>query len=71
MSMNDHPNACRCSLHRQLESRRQNAYRQLALAILGPDAPREDLALARALADHAGLAQFATPVIPLRSDKAA
>ena len=34
---------------------RQECYRQLAHAILGPVAPQEDLALARALAVHAQL----------------
>jgi len=59
MSSNAHAETCRCALHQQqaLARARHQAYRQLALAILGPDAPREDVALARALADHAGLNQ--------------
>jgi hypothetical protein len=59
MSSNAHAETCRCALHQQqaLARARHQAYRQLALAILGPDAPREDVALARALADHAGLSQ--------------
>ena len=49
---------CQCRLHRaieqrRLEARRHECYRQLARAILGPDAPREDAPLALALAEHA------------------
>jgi hypothetical protein len=58
--MSSHAETCRCSLHQQLEQRvvnlrRHASYRQLAFAILGPSAPREDPALAHALADHARL----------------
>ena len=53
MSTSSHPQTCRCSLHAELAARRHECYRQLALAILGPEAPREDVALARALAEHA------------------
>ncbi|MBV9131291.1 MAG: hypothetical protein JO318_01255, partial [Chloroflexi bacterium] len=53
MSSLSHPDTCRCSLHAQLAARRHECYRQLAKAILGPAAPQEDLALARALAEHA------------------
>jgi hypothetical protein len=56
MSTPSHPHTCRCSLHAELAARRHECYRQLALAILGPEAPREDLALARALAEHAAAA---------------
>ena len=57
MSSND---SCRCSLHQQVEerrlaSRRHASYRNLAMAVLGPAAPREDRALAAALAEHAKL----------------
>jgi hypothetical protein len=55
MSTSTHPQTCHCSLHVQIEARRHECYRQLAQAILGPAAPKEDLALARALADHAAL----------------
>jgi len=58
--MSSHTETCRCSLHQQIEQRalnlrRHSSYRQLAFAILGPSAPREDAALAHALADHARL----------------
>jgi hypothetical protein len=55
MSTPSQSQTCRCSLHVQLEARRHECYRQLAKAILGPSAPQEDLALARALAEHAAL----------------
>ena len=67
VTMNEHSETCRCALHRQLRARRHDAYRQLAFAILGPEAPREDAALAQALADHAGL----TALAPLRFPRAA
>jgi hypothetical protein len=53
MSLTSHPQTCRCGLHAQISTSRQECYRQLAHAILGPVAPQEDLALARALAVHA------------------
>jgi hypothetical protein len=59
--------SCRCGLHQQVEerrlaSRRHASYRTLALTILGPNAPREDAALARALAEHAQLLRGATSI---------
>ncbi len=66
-----HPDACRCSLHAQLAARRHECYRQLAQAILGPAAPQDDMALARALADHAALLGVAKNVTPLRPRRAA
>jgi hypothetical protein len=69
MFSSNHPHTCRCSLHAQLAARRHECYRQLAKAILGPAAPEEDLALARALADHAallGVAKGVTPIGPRR-----
>jgi hypothetical protein len=58
--MSSHTESCRCSLHQQLAQRqlakiRHSSYRQLALAILGPSAPRGDAALAEAMAEHAKL----------------
>jgi len=58
--MSSQTETCRCNLHQQLELRmldahRHASYRQLAFAILGPAAPRDDAALTRALADHARL----------------
>jgi len=66
MSTASHPQSCRCTVHTNLEARRHECYRQLAQAILGPTAPREDAALARALAEHAGLVSSATNVTPMR-----
>lgn len=71
MSTPTHPHTCRCSLHVQIEARRHECYRQLAQAILGPAAPKEDLALARALADHAALLSPATNVTPFRARRTA
>ena len=71
MSMNDHPETCRCALHKKLEARRHDAYRQLAFAILGSGAPREDLALARALAEHASKLRTANSIAPIRFPRAA
>jgi hypothetical protein len=63
VTKNDHSEICRCSLHAQLQARRHEAYRQLAFAILGPSAPREDdTQLARALAQHADLTPCALRV---------
>ena len=62
---------CRCSLHAQLDARRHECYRQLAKTILGPDAPQEDLALVRALTDHAALLGAADNVTRLRPRHAA
>ena len=66
MSTNSHPQSCTCSLHMRLEARRHECYRQLAQAILGPAAPREDAALARALAEHAGLVAAPSNITLLR-----
>ena len=66
-----HPQTCRCSLHSQLAAQRHECYRQLAKAILGPAAPQEDLALARALADHAAQLGVAPNVTPIRPRRAA
>jgi hypothetical protein len=69
-----HPQTCRCSLHSELAARRHECYRQLAKAILGPAAPREDLALARALADHAALLnadKASEKITPIRRSRAA
>jgi len=71
MSTSSHSHTCRCSLHVQIESRRHECYRQLAQAILGPAAPQEDLALVRALAEHAALLQPASNVTPFRSRRTA
>jgi hypothetical protein len=71
MSTVSHPQSCRCSLHARLEARRHECYRQLAQAILGPAAPREDAALARALAEHAGLLSAPRNVTPIRRRRVA
>jgi hypothetical protein len=75
MSMT-HPQPCRCLLHRridkrQMESRRHAGYRQLANAILGPTAPRNDIELARALAEHASLIQSVSTFRHLGDPRAA
>ena len=62
--MSSHNTTCRCSLHEQIalpamNTRRHASYRQLAFAILGPGAPRDDKALVAALADHARLLRHA------------
>lgn len=71
MSTTSHPQTCRCSLHVQLAARRHDSYRQLAMAILGPSAPREDLALAHALAEHAELLKPLSNVTPFRARRSA
>jgi hypothetical protein len=72
MSTTSHPHSCRCSLHDQLAARRHDCYRQLAQAIIGPAAPLEDAALARALADHAQLLlPAANNITPIRRRRAA
>lgn len=71
MSTTSHPQSCRCSLHRELAARRHECYRQLAQAILGPAAPQEDAALARALADHAATLEAADNITPIRPRRAA
>jgi hypothetical protein len=71
MSTSSHPQGCRCSVHSTLEARRHECYRQLALAILGPAAPREDLALARALAEHARRLSAPENVTSIRAPRAA
>ena len=75
-AMSSHSEPCTCNLHAQLEqsslaTRRHASYRQLAHAILGPSAPREDVSLARALADHARLLRPASIVTQLIDFKAA
>lgn len=72
--MKSHSETCSCALHleqSQLATRRHASYRQLAHAILGPLAPRDDLSLARALADHARLLRPASNVTQLVEYKAA
>jgi len=71
MSTSSHAQTCRCSLHASLAARRHECYRQLAKAILGPAAPQEDLALARALAEHAKLLQPLGNVTEFRPRRAA
>jgi hypothetical protein len=71
MSTLSHPDTCRCSLHAQLAARRHECYRQLAQAILGPAAPQEDLALARALAEHAVAIGAVKKVTPIRARRKA
>ena len=71
-----HPQQCRCRLHsqiqqRQMDTRRHARYRELANAILGPAAPRNDLALARALAHHASLIRSASNIAFVRDLRAA
>ena len=52
--MTTHPETCHCPLHQALlQARRDARYRELARAILGPDAPTTPGALAAALAAHA------------------
>lgn len=65
MTTSSHLQSCGCSLHLTLAGRRHACYRQLAHAILGPTAPREDHALVVALAEHARWLQPAN-VIPIR-----
>lgn len=67
----DHPTACRCRIHSELAARRDDRYRQLAKAILGPTAPVEELALVRALAEHASPLRFTRDVTPLNRQRAA
>jgi hypothetical protein len=55
----------------QIAASRHERYRELAHAILGPAAPREDLALAKALAEHAALLKPAANVTPFRRRTAA
>ncbi|HEY0582542.1 MAG TPA: hypothetical protein VGE94_10180 [Chloroflexota bacterium] len=71
MSTTTHPQICRCSLHSQIAAHRHERYRQLAHAILGPGAPKEDLALAHALAEHAALLEPANNVTQFRPRRAA
>jgi hypothetical protein len=52
-------------------SSRLDCYRQLAHAILGPAAPNEDLALVRALAEHARLLNPAANITQIRPRRAA
>jgi hypothetical protein len=68
--MSSQLHTCGCSLHLALAARRHACYRQLANAILGPAAPREDHALALALAEHAQSSQPAK-VTPIRRSRAA
>ncbi len=68
MTTSSHPHTCRCGLHAQFTSIRQECYRQLAHAILGPVGLQDDLALARALAQHANLPfNNVTPIRPRRA----
>jgi hypothetical protein len=74
--MSTNSETCRCSLHQQVEerrlaSRRHASYRTLALAVLGPSAPREDAALARAMAEHARLLRPAQNVVNIADYRAA
>jgi hypothetical protein len=55
----------------QLAANRHARYRELAQAILGPAAPQEDLALVKALAEHAALLKPAANVTPFRRRNAA
>lgn len=72
MSTPSHSASCRCSLHIEIAARRHDCYRQLAHAILGPAAPREDSALALALAEHAQLLLHpSSNVTPIRRRRAA
>jgi hypothetical protein len=48
-----HSDTCRCPMHAAMQLRRDACYRQLALAILGPDAPEDTAQLVEALAAHA------------------
>ena len=74
MSTNGHVQTCRCSLHSQVDARRKlidarrhECYRQLALAILGPEAPADDRGLVRALAEHARYLAVANSVPTVRA----
>lgn len=74
MTTSSQPQACRCTLHMNLAARRHECYRQLARTILGPAAPSDDRALARALAEHARLLSGAgsnLTQLPFRRDLAA
>jgi hypothetical protein len=71
MSSMNHQESCRCSLHSQLAARRHECYRQLARAILGAEAPREDAELVRALADHAVQLGVVKKVTPIRGRRRA
>ena len=71
MTTSSHPSTCRCGLHAQITTSRQECYRQLAHAILGPVAPKEDLALARALAVHAQLLSPVSNITPIRPRRVA
>ena len=51
--------------------RTHTSYRTLALTILGPSAPREDAALAAALAEHARLPRPASNITKLSDYRAA
>jgi hypothetical protein len=74
--MSTHPDVCRCRLHqeieqRQMQARRHAAYRQLASAILGPEAPRADAQLVRALAAHASVIRSTSNLAHLSERRAA
>jgi hypothetical protein len=71
-----HPQTCRCRFHSQIqqfqvEARRHARYRELANAILGPDAPQDDRALVRAVAEHAKLMRSASNIAHIRDFRAA
>jgi hypothetical protein len=69
--MSSHPKTCTCSIHAPIAATRHLRYRQLAHVILGPGAPRDDLALAQALAEHATRLALTRAVKPIRRHRAA
>ena len=71
MSTSSNAIPCRCSLHMQIAQQRHECYRQLAQAILGPAAPREDMALIGALAEHARLLRPAANIAQFRPRRVA
>ena len=64
MTDTTHPDTCRCPIHAALQLRRDACYRQLALAILGPDAPDNAAELVEALAAHASKLRPAQQWLP-------
>jgi hypothetical protein len=71
LRMSSHTSTCRCPLHRDLEARRAECYRELARAIVGPMPNTNDAELARALAHHARTLALANNVINLPRRRAA
>ena len=59
-----HPDTCRCPIHAALQLRRDACYRQLALSILGPEAPDDTAKLVDALAAHARTLRPAPSSLP-------